>query len=991
MAFVDATAEDIATRYGTGSHRTETLIARGGEYPSQLKWSDLHPPGVKVLPKGSPPADPGEMNWENTLGGKFAVAIKQLEGLMYAIFGSRPHDDPGNPRWQWYDRQHPRCLWGPEIWEPSIIVDPLKGCGTHGNCWDYDFIGEYVAMGGLVPNFVYGVPSVPVRSRSGDPAGQFAAGVHNRTIFPIGSVERTQSTSPFDPKGSGDFGATQPGRQDGKGFVVEAGETVTFKYIEPAGPDSPTSVDLWWSEKPPGGAWSTFVPVSMTNAAGVWTKDIAAKIHGTEFRWFVQTTHDEFPGQLITYDPGGSSKPADEDAYYIQWFTHFDPGPSANVSYGHGLPEMLDDYGGVDVRHGTDFYQFDGSETVQPELINLLRFAVSWICGTSCLNEDTGCTENLAGSTAHHNPRFRGSSVEGLCCVPLPIRFYYSGSDVYPHYRRRGKGHPNNWGPLDTKPMKNHPDENPHGVVAARMSWRGIENLYRDDPFDNPFYGGGSSWGMAPSELQLWNEDPPENAKIYAKFPNAGLQAGDVIDPVHIQEIIDAVAYLVDNGVWSSAPICTRSRTPGTYMGEKCGMIRSRTKYSDDGEGGTCEKENESVNQFCNCWQCCANQLECDFGQEDVCNNPGFVCEKFEKPSLKDCRDPCRLDKCYMKATKGSFTCPLCEGDCCVRRHFEEIDCNGGSDNCCGSHNADGFQEGFGPGLGDGPISGSSISGSGGLRRAVTCDRMVCGMSYYICTPDKCEFGWDDDHGGSFKKSRFDHSWPLNIKATGPPGFEFSGNCWGDIWACTEHIPIEGDVSKMGFGGSPGGGSPISSAGSRIAQGDPVDSGIGGGGISSAGARGGPCAPVWFESVEEIKFYGMAVGWYRDNCDELIPCDLSGFFPKKLPPPLPGLGLHNKNGEPLCTVGNNFHHCLCDLGDWPVCKGEEVWVAADLNLDGSGRPYRNFPGRACEYKGSPYNGEGVPRLRNFDLNKDPATWMHSCPCETWTGDATCVI
>ena len=72
-----------------------------------------------------------------------------------------------------------------------------------------------------------------------------------------------------------------------------------------------------------------------------------------------------------------------------------------------------------------------------------------------------------------------------------------------------------------------------------------------------------------------------------------------------------------------------------------------------------------------------------------------------------------------------------------------------------------------------------------------------------------------------------------------------------------------------------------------------------------------------------------------------------------------------------------------------MCKGEAAWVAVDLNLDGSGRAYRNFPGRDGGLP--PYEGRGVPRLRNYDLTLDPATWMHDCPCETWTGAGTCVM
>jgi len=120
-----------------------------------------------------------------------------------------------------------------------------------------------------------------------------------------------------------------------------------------------------------------------------------------------------------------------------------------------------------------------------------------------------------------------------------------------------------------------------------------------------------------------------------------------------------------------------------------------------------------------------------------------------------------------------------------------------------------------------------------------------------------------------------------------------------------------------------------------------------------------------------------------------------------LPPEIPGYGYHDVNGDPLCAqfvdaLSGCFsawngsacctgHICQCSLGDFPVCKGDAAWVAVDLNLDGSGRPYRNFTGRNGNLP--PYEGRGVPRLRDYDLTKDPATWMHDCPCETWTGEA----
>ncbi|MBI5863646.1 MAG: hypothetical protein HZB38_03880, partial [Planctomycetes bacterium] len=54
MPFVDINSDQHAI-YGTHSHAEEGFATRGGMYPGQLKWSDLHPPGVRVLPKGSPP------------------------------------------------------------------------------------------------------------------------------------------------------------------------------------------------------------------------------------------------------------------------------------------------------------------------------------------------------------------------------------------------------------------------------------------------------------------------------------------------------------------------------------------------------------------------------------------------------------------------------------------------------------------------------------------------------------------------------------------------------------------------------------------------------------------------------------------------------------------------------------------------------------------------------------------------------------------------
>ena len=92
-------------------------------------------------------------------------------------------------------------------------------------------------------------------------------------------------------------------------------------------------------------------------------------------------------------------------------------------------------------------------------------------------------------------------------------------------------------------------------------------------------------------------------AKVWAKYPAWGLRPGDVIEAVHIKEIIDAVDYLIDYGVWTTIPICTRKRTPGQFMGKDCGY-----HYAADYHDcyGTAHVEYRK-----GCDKCCANAEAC--------------------------------------------------------------------------------------------------------------------------------------------------------------------------------------------------------------------------------------------------------------------------------------------------------------------------------------------------------------------------------------------
>jgi hypothetical protein len=988
MATIDITSEQHAT-YGTHSHGEETLATRGGTVPGQLRWCDLHPPGVQVLPKGSPPAGAGEINWEDTLGGKFALALERLEGLLYAVFGARPGAYNMGGTWrkcQWYDRIHPRCLWGPEMWERRLFQG-WQGCNETGTCWDYQESGkEYAALGENPPCCPMPKPSVPIRSRSGDPAYQYARGVHDRTYFPLGSVARDfQASFPFDPEGYGWFGATQPGRNDAganpwlaeaNGYTWKAGQGVKLAYTLPfALPPGTTSVRLYYQLRPPGGTWGAWHYVVMTPPGGGiglrYEATLAAQQHGTQCRWYVGLYHDPSkPGAptIEKYDPGGDSPPADDEAYYLQWFAHFNP-------YAHGLPEMLADHGGVDVRHGTDYHQFDGGETIQPALVSMVRWVLSWLGGDCCTGEYDTCGEtDDRCDVFHHNPRFRGGD-DGLCCAPMPIRFRWSGSNVHPHYLTGGKGLVGGPTP-DPRPLHNHPNHIPDegetwGSEAARKSWRGINMLYADLPFDNPFYGGGYSWGTAPGTFVLMYEpayDPL--ARVYAKYPSWGLRPGDVIEAVHLQEIIDAVDYLIDYGVWTSIPVCTRKRTPGQFMGKDCGY-HYVADYHDC--YGTAQVEYRK-----SCDKCCANSEDCwpydhalgywyhQWGPDydDQYTEFPDTCQPWPAPTWEACTQDCQGVKCHMISRKSGYSqySPASDPDCpCERGYWEDTVCDGGS--------TFGSETEGAPGCGYHRTEQGCRSWNQELQQCVDdpqagyhCVRRVEGLSYYACTPDRCNAGWDANHGGQFKKNRRDHDWHhgegLYMKATGPPGFEFSGNCLGDMFGCGSIYPLGSDQG------------------------------------------------LWFHEVTGIHWRGLVPSW-SSGCDGMPGCspDCSFGDTLALPPPVPGYGYHDADGDPLCTqyVDSQSgcfsawagvacctgHTCHCSLGDFPVCRGDAAWVAVDLNLDGSGGPYRHFPGRSGDLPA--YEGRGVPRLRDYDLTKDPATWMHDCPCETWTGAGSCVI
>jgi hypothetical protein len=87
------------------------------------------------------------------------------------------------------------------------------------------------------------------------------------------------------------------------------------------------------------------------------------------------------------------------------------------------------------------------------------------------------------------------------------------------------------------------------------------------------------------------------------------------------------------------------------------------------------------------------------------------------------------------------------------------------------------------------------------------------------------------------------------------------------------------------------------------------------------------------------------------------------------------------------TEATDYIYCQFDDADFAPCTGDAAWAAVNLNLDNTGRPYRNYAGLDNDQE--PYDGPGIPTVTPYDLTKNPATWMHGCPCETWTGATEC--
>ncbi len=685
--------------YETGNHVTPAKHGAATDVPSEMRWRDFH-----VL-------DP-------TLGSRFKSAMEKLERLCYAVWGSRPIYLPSFK--QWYKRRHPRCTWLAEQTEEVFCNYGTPNCNN--KYWRFHETG---ALGAAAYGYV--TPHVPIRSRSGDWKLQRVDGVrtHDATWFPVGSVARDDGTQEdyngrqtYDPKGNGYFGG-DPAMIGTDGEVQIVGEAVNVYYTPPASLASQVS-----------GVWLHYASTStamVIQPEGYYLGTIPAQDHNTLVEWYIHVIVQPPVGDPYSrYEPGGESPPASGKCYSYTAFSHY-------VSYPTGLPELWSK-----CAKSTDAYQFTEDETIQPGLINLARFVLDY----------------LASRTTHHPATLPSVAA---CCTGLPVRFRWSGSAPWPHYQEGGKDSAD-W----VTPLHNRDMDDGDGSEAARMSWRGAEEWWGD----NPRYGPGASWLSIPEYLYLdhFSYIDADVCAVYWRGLERGLQPGDVIHRTHVEEIIAAVDFLVTNGIWSKQPIKRRINTP-TYEihGHSCGY---------------CETESGP----------CAGTHLCRYRDPITLEYSPYLAPT----DWADCWDDGPGDPpdkapfgiCYISYYTGKLY--GCSGGVVVDDQFAQyLQCA-----------PDAYQDSCSTWAGGGKLTNQqSWTASDGLEpegSAHMCSGYACEWSAYICGPRANPDGPDSLHGNGRIKVREDgcgNNWRNDVASW--------GNRFGDTYMCAG---IAGDPDDHDIG-----------------------------------------------------------------------------------------------------------------------------------------------------------------------------------------------
>lgn len=908
----DETAAELV--YETANHGTAAQHAEVEDRPTQ--WRDFE---------------------DDTIGTRFAAFFLRLERFLYAVCGSVPKDATHN----WWHRQHPRCLWWPEQRRRAW-------CGYYSgdtpDCDAYVFkFAETAAMGDSWQDRIPS-PRVPLRSASEDHKAQVLDETRprDREHFPRMSVVRDETfdgnadigvytadwdgRSLFDPKGTGDFGG-DPDAAGGDGEDHVDGDPVEVRYAPPPG-RTVLSATLHYT----GGS------SAMGESAGVWSATIPAQNHGTKVHWYLEVAFDggDDPDYIL-YEPGGESAPAGGTQYSYVAFTHYQP-------YARGLPELWDK-----CRKGTrllddvliDGYAFAGDETVQYELINLARFTLDYL-----------------GARFVHSPRLR----EGMptCCLHLPIVFRWSGSARWPHYVGGGKD--------GVQPVHDRDEEGDYSTLA-RSSWRGVPAPYGEagglSSFEHPAGAQQASWLAPPAQVdQLVNwsaSPPPPTCETYWDGAERGLQRGDVIDEAHINELIAALDYLIDNGLWSQCPVKRHKATPisAFHESQSCGDGRAIHTYSYDPGSNT---DDTSHDDTLGCWE------ECTRDGGDVVD-----CVPFAPPAdwaecfAGESTGICEVTQFYETDCSCQRGDGVSGGEQCETTRTIRTGCVGGWSDV--DHSSD-------PQLcpaitvgGGGQVAqncaGQTVDDFGMAAHydevGRECQHFICGSEFWMCSPQRCPNGPDESHGNGLGKERYRGSGPpdpCEVRVETGGGVPYSmGNCRGDAYYCGYNLTdeVQGIVGLEEIVRFRYTGWTQAAVCSEVGCGDSEC----------------PCEDYSADGLPEFPGYVSRWDWNEP------PVNLCGSHC------LSEVILDDETGhaETFSADGN----CVLDVSG--LCNADLAWCAIDLNLDDTGTPYSNFGLGG-------YGGERMPTLRDYDLSSpvpDPLTWppeegpyelQTACPCDT---------
>ena len=124
-------------------------------------------------------------------------------------------------------------------------------------------------------------------------------------------------------------------------------------------------------------------------------------------------------------------------------------------------------------------------------------------------------------------------------------------------------------------------------------------------------------------------------------YGNRGLKPGDVIDPIHIIEIIEAVDYLIDKGCWKTQRVSKHKRSVHTFGGLDCGESYGCGKNYDEPfdchstyNGGqlACDWWNPDLGGWDNypaptSWENCksGHTGQCNFRYQNTCQINKFI------------------------------------------------------------------------------------------------------------------------------------------------------------------------------------------------------------------------------------------------------------------------------------------------------------------------------------------------------------------------------